>query len=123
MNLQPTHSYKKGEIIQRKSNPNNNEHIIRIRKETVWEYGTDYEDSFNVEEQLVKVLTQLKGREQKINEICKKYNLKCMFMIVITMNDGYTPTLIMNTEIIEFVHSIEAEIHFDLYANPYQSEL
>jgi hypothetical protein len=119
LSLNPTHSHKKGTIIERTSTPKVIRTVTARRKETVWEYGTDYEDSLDIEIQMNKVIKRLKGREERLVEICKRYDLKCMIMIVIKMNEGYTPALIMKKELIEFANNINAEIHLDLYANPY----
>ncbi|BBH24420.1 hypothetical protein Back11_57650 [Paenibacillus baekrokdamisoli] len=123
MKLKPTHSHTKGESIQRNPHSNIIQNITNFRKETAWEIGSDYEESLDVDEQLNKVVNQLKGKEEKIIEICKRYNLCCMFMIVIIMNEGFTPTLSINKEMIKIANNIGAEILFDLYANPYKSEL
>lgn len=120
LNLKPTHSHEKGKIIEKMPNPNIIQKSIHGWKETVWELGTDYEESLDVEIQIKKVTDQFKGREARLVEICKRYNLNCMLMIVIRMNEGYTPALVMKKEIIDFVNHINAEIHFDLYANPYK---
>ncbi|WP_148302647.1 DUF4279 domain-containing protein [Caldalkalibacillus mannanilyticus] len=112
----------KGEIIQRKSTPYVTYSGTHYWKETSWEIGIDYEESFDTGEQLNKVLAQLRNKEENINEITQRFNLNCLFMFVIIMNNGYTPALSLNSEMISFAHRINAEIHFDLYANPYESE-
>lgn len=106
--------------MERKYAPKFNESSEHIWNETVGELGTEYEDTLDVEEQILKVLNKLYGKENSIIGFSEKYNLQSMLMIVITMNDGYTPALVINKKIIDFVHNIGAEIHFDLYANPYQ---
>ena len=123
LNLEPTFSHIKGEVIPKKTSINIKNNSPSTRKETIWELGTNYEESLDAEEELMKVISRLKGKENKIIELKKKYNLQCLFMIVIIMNEGYTPAVVMNKEIIEFIHIIDAEVHFDLYANPYQFEL
>jgi hypothetical protein len=122
LNLRPTHSHTMGELISRKNNFNIAQTIKHIRKETVWELSTEYEESLDVTVQLNKILKQLLGKEEKIVELSNKYKLECKFMIVIRMNDGFTPALIINKEIIEFTNKIDAEIECDLYSNPYQEE-
>jgi len=43
-------------------------------------------------------------------------------MIVIVINDGNTPALTINKDFIRMANHMGAEIHFDVYANPYESE-
>ena len=119
LRITPTRSYKKGDVIIREPNP----YVIytgtTYRKETAWEFGTEYEETFDFQEQIANVINQLKNKENIINELCSKYKLKCHFMIVIRINEGNTPAVTINNEFIKLANDIGAEIEFDLYANPY----
>ncbi len=122
LELKPTLTYKKGEEIVRKHNPHVTYTLKHYRKETAWEIGTDYEETNDLDEQINKVLKQLKNKEEKLTELCRTYNLKCLFMIVIKINEGITPAVSINKDFIKLADKIGAEIHFDIYANPYKSE-
>ena len=49
--------------------------------------------------------------------------MECVFVIVIIMEQGYTPGLVLEKEVIQFASAIEAEFSIDLYANPYENDL
>jgi hypothetical protein len=116
LGFSPTLSYTKGDLI-----PNRNS-TIRY-KETSWQWGTGYEDSYDVNEQIQQVIGQLAGKEEAIGKLLKRYSLECLFMIVIVIENGETPALYLNKDVIDFASRIGTEIHFDLYANPYEREL
>ncbi|MEK4827749.1 DUF4279 domain-containing protein [Niallia sp. FSL W8-0951] len=116
----PTKSYKKGEVIAKKYNPNVVSTKVQFRKETAWKFGTDYQESYDVKEQLDQIIGPLKNKATIINQLKSKYNLECNFSILIIMENGETPGLQLDNEQIEFANSIRAEFDIDLYVNPYK---
>lgn len=119
LKIEPTKTYKKGDIIVKPFNPKVTSTKTRYRLETAWELSTGYQESFDVKEQMDQILGQLKNKAALINQLKKEYELECQFSIVIIMENGYTPGLHIDNEQIEFANSIKAEFDIDLYANPY----
>ncbi|MCM3666271.1 DUF4279 domain-containing protein [Mesobacillus subterraneus] len=115
LKIEPTRSYRKGDLIP-------NRPTAVYRKETSWDLGTEYEESFDVNEQLQKILQQLQNKSSIINELKKAYSLECKFFIVIKIEDGLAPALYLSKDIIKFASIIKAEFDIDLYANPYESD-
>jgi Domain of unknown function (DUF4279) len=115
LGIEPTDSYYKGDIIARPLNQN----TPQFRKETAWQLSTDYQESYDVKEQMNQILIPLKNKAEVINQLKNKYKLKCDFSIVVIIENGETPGLHLDLEIIEFTNSIGAEFDIDLYANPY----
>ncbi|AGK54492.1 TPR domain-containing protein [Bacillus sp. 1NLA3E] len=120
LGIKPTNSYKKGDVIPKKYNPNVVSTKVQFRKETAWEFGTDYQESNDVKVQLDHIIRPLKNKATIINQLKSKYNLECDFSIVIIMENGETPGLHLDNEQIEFANNIKAEFDIDLYANPYK---
>lgn len=116
LGIKPTQTYTKGDVIPSLS-------VLRYRKETAWQLGTGSQASCDVDEQIQQVIGQLKGKETALTELMEMYSLECLLMIVIVIEDGRTPALYLNKDVVDFVSSIRAEIHFDLYANPYGDEM
>lgn len=116
LRVTPTETYKKGDIIPNRS-------PICYRKETSWDLGTNYQESIDVNKHLQGIVDKLQNKSITINEIKDTYSLECKFFIVITIENGNTPALYMDKEIIKFASSIEAEFDVDLYAKPYKSVL
>lgn len=119
LGLKPTCSYIKGEEI------NEIPHLRRTkptyRKETVWEIGTNYEETYDINDQIMQVTNLLQNKEDTIKKLCDEFKLQCLFMIVIVINEGETPATYINKEFIRLAYKLNAEIDFDIYANPYHS--
>lgn len=108
-----------GDVIERPHKPNVISLKTHYRKETDWEISTDYQESSDVKEQLDQIIKLLKNKVTKINRLKADYDLECQFLIVIIMENGYTPAFHLDNEHIEFANSIKAEFDIDLYANPF----
>lgn len=116
LNIIPTITYNKGDVIPNRS-------TVRYRKNTSWEIDTGNQESFDVNEQLQQIILQLKDKITNINELKSRYNMECIFVIVIIIEQGYTPGLVLEKEVIQFASAIGAEFSIDLYANPYENDL
>ncbi|MEI2467902.1 DUF4279 domain-containing protein [Niallia taxi] len=112
LEITPTETYKKGDLIPNRSIP-------LYRKETSWDLGTGYQVSLDVNNQLQKIINKLKNKASIINEIKDAYSAECKFFIVVKIEEGNTPGLYLDKEIIKFASTIEAEFDVDLYANSY----
>jgi hypothetical protein len=117
MGIEPTATFQNGEAAADKENLQSN-----YRLETAWEYGTAYEKTFDVKTQLDKVVDPLLSKVDQINEIKETHGLECMIMITLLIEKGETPAMYLEKKHIDFASAIEAEIHWDLYANPYVSD-
>ena len=106
LEITPTNSYKKGDLTSANSS-------IR-RKETSWDYGTDYQNSLDVNEQLQQVMDQLRDKCSIINELQAEFGLASKIYIVIRMVNGQAPALYLGKDILTFASNIGAEIEVDL---------
>jgi predicted transcriptional regulator len=102
----PTVSYKKGDSISANSS-------LR-RKETSWEYGTDYQYSLDVNEQFMQVMNRMRDKCSIINELQAEFGLASIICIVIRMENGQAPALYLEKDILTFASNIGAEIEVDL---------
>jgi hypothetical protein len=91
--IKPTNSYKKDDAIVGKHKPKVVSTKTRFRKETAWELGTDYQESYDVKEKMDQIIRPLINKATIINELKTKYKLECDFSIVIIMENGDTPSL------------------------------
>ena len=114
LDIEPTESYKKGDIIKKISPTENH-----VRAYTRWKLSTGYQESLDVGEQMDMIINQIGDKSAIINDLKKQFGLECRFTIVIIMNNGYTPGLYLDQSIIAFANSINADFDIDLYANPY----
>ena len=114
LGLTPTETYKRGDKSSYSSRP---------REYTSWSLGTGYHPSFDVNDQLQHIISQLRGKETILDDIYDIYDdMQARFVIVIVMEGGQTPSLVFDLETIQFAHRIRAEFDIDLYANPYEED-
>jgi hypothetical protein len=119
LGLKPKFSYCKGEVIP--ETPPLRHSKTMYRKETIWEIGTDFEETYDINNQIIQVMRMIKGKEATIKQLIEEFNLQCYFMIVMKINEGETPATYINKEFIRLAYELDTEIHFDIYANPYKS--
>ncbi|WP_396021031.1 DUF4279 domain-containing protein [Cytobacillus firmus] len=112
----PTETYNKGDLIPNSSS-------ICYRKETSWDLSTGYQTSLDVNDQLLQIVNKLQNKTSIINEIKEVYFLECKFLIVVKIEEGNSPALYLDKNIVKFASKIEAEFDIDLYANPYEEDL
>lgn len=82
---------------------------------TEWVLDTEKESCKSVSLQFEKLIKLLNRKEIIINQICKDYNIEAGFSIMILMENGDGPEMVLTKEIISFLASINAEVGFDLY--------
>lgn len=107
LNLQPTRIRKKNEWPQAS--------IIAGIAQDVWELQMGKEECRAVSIQLDKLQDSLYSKVEIIKELSKKYLLETSITVVIEMETGDGPEMVLSKENIAFLSSINAEIGFDLY--------
>lgn len=103
----PTETYLKGEPIKNRNR--------LVRKETSWSISTGYEPSYDINEQLGKIMFSLENKMDKLVELNNNHLLKMLFMIVIKIENNEIPAMYFRKDFIQFASNINAEIGFDPY--------
>ncbi|HFK1449232.1 DUF4279 domain-containing protein [Bacillus pacificus] len=114
LNIEPTRTYKKGDIVARRDNPNLVSTKTLYRKETNWALSTGYQESYDINNQLYVILKSLEEKTEPLKQLKKKYDLEFLFMVVIQIENNESPAMYLQKDILDFASSIQAEIHFDL---------
>ncbi len=96
-----------------KGEPNRVTH--ESNKLTTWLVSTGYEESKDINDQLVKIYDLFKDKLHVLNNIRREYSVDFGICIVIKIENEETPAMIINHWLIDFAHEIKAEIEFDLY--------
>ncbi|PFB26115.1 hypothetical protein COJ27_22525 [Bacillus cereus] len=115
LSIEPTSTYKKGDVVAKRDNPNLVSTKIIYRKETDWTLSTGYQESYDINNQLHVILKSLEGKTEQLKHLKKKYSLQFLLMVVIQVENNESPAMYLQKNIIDFASSIQAEIHFDLY--------
>ncbi len=114
LSIEPTRTYKKGDVVARRDNPNLVSTKTLYRKETNWTLSTSYQESYDINNQLYVILKSLEEKTEPLKQLKKKYDLEFLFMVVIQIENNESPAMYLQKNIIDFASSIQAEIHFDL---------
>ena len=114
LNIEPTRTYKKGDIVARRDNPNLVSTKKLYRKETDWNLSTGYQESYDINNQLYVILKSLEEKTEPLKQLKKKYDIEFLFMVVIQIENNESPAMYLQKDILDFASSIQAEIHFDL---------
>ncbi|HFJ9439610.1 MULTISPECIES: DUF4279 domain-containing protein [Bacillus] len=115
LNIEPTKTYKKGDVVERRDNPNLVSTKNLYRKGTDWTLSTGYQESYDINDQLHVIVKSLGEKTEPLKQLKKKYDLHFLLMVVIQVENNESPAMYLQKEIINFASSIQAEIHFDLY--------
>lgn len=108
LKIKPTKIWRKGDKVE------NRKKDIK-RKFNCWFLGTEYENSYDINNQLKKIVNIIKNKKSELNELRNSMNLEYMFEIVINIENNETPAVYLDSYMIEFANSIKAEFDFDIY--------
>lgn len=83
-----------------------------------WDISTKIEPSTAVSAQFRQIIKRLEGKEEAINRLRERHDLKAGFAIMIDMVLPYGLELVLEESINTFVASIGASVSFDLSIDP-----
>lgn len=102
----PTKFWKKGDDIEGRK-------IKRV--DTIWSINTEYEESYDINEQLFEMVGLIKDKKAILKELKSIYDLEYIFSIVINIYDNEKPVMYFNRDFVKFTNDIEAEFYIDMY--------
>ena len=108
LKITPAKTWKKGDKIRKSE---------RIHSDTCWMYSTGYEETLDVCTQLSKMMLLFNEKKELLQELKKRFLLDYIIEIVIEIRDTYTPGICFDTDFINFVSDIGAEIDIDTYVD------
>ena len=88
-----------------------------------WEVSTEKETSWAVSNQFDELIDKLKGKEEAINKLRSKHDLKAGFNISLNMTLPDGPELFLDKDITIFIASIGASVGFDYYIDPFSYDI
>mgnify|MGYP004626852727 FL=1 len=94
-------------------------------KKSDYSWGIDnggYKDYFSLKEAVADFFELIEGKISDINNACKTLKLdRPLFIFEITVYDNCFPELCLDGEIMDVIHALEADIHFNI-SNEMSSE-
>ena len=86
-----------------------------LRPRYVWCICCEERPCKTLELPVHKLISRLEGKEKKLIELCKKYDLKKSVVIVIHAEAMNLPELVLSPDIVSYFGKLEVEIGFDMY--------
>lgn len=114
LGVQPTSTWKVGDRV--------NTHTPLERFYTCWKYETEKLETLVVEEVLDPLLETFGSKVDIINNLKERLNLNVQIALVITMENGRTPGLVIWPEFSRFASSINAFIDIDMYVGAFSED-
>lgn len=102
----PSKVWRQGEKINQRD---------KVREYSNWGLSTEYEESYDINEQINKVLIVFKNKKQELLQLKDLFHLDYKIEIVINVESNETPAIYLEKEIIQFCNDVGAIIDFDLY--------
>jgi len=106
LNLDPDWTKLKGDLL----NGGLNKQI-----ENVWEIKTEYEESLDINNQILPIIEKLRSKAEIIKKILNKDKIDGILGIVIKVENGQFPSIYLKSELINFLSETGIEISFDIY--------
>ena len=106
LGIEPTQSYYKGDIIPR---------INRTREESIWRIETEYNESLDINDEVLKLMEKLYGKEEILKDLKNKHNLEYVICVVINVKNNQEPAIYLTEEVINLFSLIGIYFEIDLY--------
>lgn len=109
--IQPTRTWKVGEKVHP------NKPLERLY--TCWIYQIDQLETLVVEDVLDPLYNIFHPKVESINQLKQQFDLTVQIELVIEMENGHTPGLVISPEFSRFASSLDALIDIDMYVYPF----
>ena len=114
LGIQPTRTWKTGEKVHP------DKPLERFY--TCWIYKIDQLETLVVEDVLDPLYNLFNPRVEIINQLKKQFDLTAQIALVIEMENGRTPGLVISPQFSRFVSSMDALIDIDMYVYSFSGE-
>lgn len=114
LGIEPTKTWKVGEKVHP------DKPLERFY--TCWKYEIEKLETLVVEDVLDPLYHLFHTKVQTMNALKQQFDLTAKIALVIEIENGWTPGLVISPEFSRFASSIDALIDIDLYVHPFRSE-
>lgn len=116
IDITPTDMWNKGDEIPPRKGLERKDGTKHVRKESVWEYSTDFIQTLSFEEVSKIILEKFdEQRVAKIRSYIEKEKGEIKLDVVVEIVDNQSPSLSLSKDLITLLNSTGAEIDFDIY--------
>ncbi len=114
LGIQPTRTWKVGEKVHP------DKPLERFY--TCWKYETQKLETLAVEEVLDPLYHVFHPKVEMMNELKQQFDLTIQIELVIEIEKGWAPGLVISPEFSRFASSLDAYIDVDMYVYPFGQE-
>ena len=116
INIQPTHTHRKGDIIpiQKGLHVKPGSPPWR-RKEDAWKYDLGYIHTIDSDEISDRIEETFRDKVSDVNEFVKAYNLLVKLVVVLNIDPEQTPAVGFKRSFVKILGDLHAEIDMDIY--------
>ena len=86
-----------------------------LKPRTIWGLQTSREECYTVNFKMKEIVEKLGEKIEKINELCIELDLESALTVIIEMEVGNGPEMVLDREVVKFISEIGAEVDFDMY--------
>ena len=116
INIQPTHTHRKGDIIPRPKSLYVKPGSPPLRrKEDAWEYDLGYIHTIDSDEISDIIENTFRDKVSDISEFVKTYNLLVKLFVVLNIDPEQTPAVGFKPSFVKILGDLYAEIDMDIY--------
>ncbi len=84
-------------------------------KYSYWTISTDYEESLNASIQIEKIMKLIRNKVPELNYLKNKYKTEHGFVLVVNIEEGIGPTIILEKDFYDFLIDIDGFFTIDSY--------
>ncbi len=84
-------------------------------KYSYWTISTDYEESLNASIQIKKIMKLIRNKVPELNYLKNKYKTEHGFVLVVNIEEGIGPTIILEKDFYDFLIDIDGFFTIDSY--------
>ncbi|MBQ9681900.1 MAG: DUF4279 domain-containing protein [Neisseriaceae bacterium] len=95
----------------------------RLLRFDCWQIKTEERQTYEIEEEIKKLIVLLQDKKEIINYIHDNFNhISIGFCVIVTVNNGRSPFFRLSKETLQFMSDIRAYFDIDLYVNSWNGD-
>ena len=115
INLTPTNSWVKEDIIPRKKGLTRKDDYYPKRKESAWEFSTGFIQTLYFDEVAEIILNKFDKHKQKVKRYVIEESLEVKMDVIIEIGNKQPPSLGLSSNLVSFLSNLKGEIDINLY--------
>jgi hypothetical protein len=116
LGITPKECFCKGDINPNKIHLSGEYEKYKYFNHSSWEYGTEYEESLDIQDQLIPLLGKFAPKKEILAQLKKEYSFTYRVQLVILIENGKPPAIYFSEDQIKLIAELGAVLDVDTYA-------